>query len=107
MSHCIFQVVWKLLYSGSSSRDPGTLHAARNFLKAHNVSTQPMKDVNASVEFLDKYTDALIVSAVLEHFGMATIDAMPSKNKFDMTANATDIICDGRTGQNCGQFCDA
>lgn len=78
------QVVWKLLYSTSSARDTGTMYNARNYLRAHNVSQEPMKDVNASVEFIDKYTDSLIVCAGLEYFGMQTIDSEPEKNKFNM-----------------------
>ena len=72
------------MYSTSSSRDPGTLFAARNFLKAYNISSQPMKDVNASVEFLNKYTDSLIVCAALQHFDMENVDSPPKKNTFDM-----------------------
>ena len=59
------------------------MYAARNFFKAHNVSSHPMKDVNGSVEFLSKYTDSLIVCAVLEHFGMDDVDSEPTKNVYD------------------------
>ena len=59
------------------------MYAARNFFKAHNVSSHPMKDVNGSVEFLSKYTDSLIVCAVLEHFGMDDVDSEPTRNVYD------------------------
>ncbi|XP_011679955.2 uncharacterized protein LOC105445739 [Strongylocentrotus purpuratus] len=82
--------IWTLLYSTSSARDTGTMYAARNFLRAHNVSNDPMKDINASVEFLDKYTEALIVCAALEHFGMEAVTSEPTKHPYDpMTMDPT------------------
>lgn len=69
------------------------MYAARNFLKAHNVSSHPMKDVNASVEFMKKYTDSLVVCAVLDHFGMSSVEAEPTKNVFDMnTMQPTEYV---------------
>ncbi|XP_070546984.1 uncharacterized protein [Ptychodera flava] len=77
------KVIWKHLYSTSSSRDIGTLYAARNALKAHNVSSTPSKDFYASAELLNKFTDAYLVSGALHHFGLKDVNSSPTRNKFE------------------------
>lgn len=79
----ILQVIWKCLYSTLSGGDIGTLYSARNFLKAHNVSSDPFKNVNGCTDLLQNYTDVLIISATLEFFGMDSVESEPTKNKFD------------------------
>jgi hypothetical protein len=58
--------VWNLLYDVNSGKDIGTLYAANNFLNAKNVPLNPMDDVDASYEFLEQYTEALILAAYEE-----------------------------------------
>lgn len=71
------------MYSTLSSGDIGTLYSARNFLRAYDVSKEPLKNVNAANELLDKYTDMLIVTAALQFFGMESLECEPVKHKFD------------------------
>ena len=52
-----------MLYVVSSGKDNGTIYAARNFLNAKNVPLDPMDNVDAAYEFLEEYTEALILSA--------------------------------------------
>ena len=40
-----------------------------------------MKDLNSAEEFFDKYTDALVVCATLQYFGMDTATDKPIVNK--------------------------
>ncbi|KAJ8048370.1 hypothetical protein HOLleu_00653 [Holothuria leucospilota] len=77
-------VIWYFLYSTSSARDHATLFSARNFLNARGVSKEPMKNINAATELLDNYTDALIIAATLEFFGMNTIEDQPKEHTFHM-----------------------
>ena len=55
-----------MLYDHDSAGDQGTLFAARNFLNARNVPTNPMNDVDATFDFLEQYTEALILAAFEE-----------------------------------------
>ncbi len=56
--------MWHLLYDKDSSR--GTLYAAKNFLHATKVQDDPMKDVDATIDFLTEYTKAMILAALEE-----------------------------------------
>ena len=58
-----FQAIWKLLYCTKSAGDIGTLYQARNYLNARGVKTDPMKAVNDSQELIEKYSEALLLSA--------------------------------------------
>nr|XP_054757175.1 uncharacterized protein LOC129263286 [Lytechinus pictus] len=87
------EVIWKVLYSTKSARDPGTLYASRNFLRATNVPASPLKDVNASVEFLTRYSESLIVAAALHHFGMEDVNSQPTRNIIDKdSTNVADEV---------------
>ena len=58
--------------------------SGKTLLETKNVPDQnPMKDMNASKAYLDKYTSALILAAALEFFGMVKVTDEPSKNKYD------------------------
>ena len=46
------QVIWKQLYSCSSSSDHGTLYLLRNLINRRNVVVDPKQDVNACEDFL-------------------------------------------------------
>ncbi|XP_072166071.1 uncharacterized protein [Diadema setosum] len=77
-----YQVIWKTLYDPSSSADQGTLYAARNFLEARNVTSNPMKNINAAADVVEKFTVALVIAAALHYFGMSEVNGEPTKNIF-------------------------
>lgn len=54
------------LYDRDSGCDVGTLYAAKNFLHATKVQDDPMKDVDATIDFLTEYTKAMILAALEE-----------------------------------------
>ncbi len=58
--------MWHLLYDKDSSRDISTLYAEKNFLHATKVQDDPMKDVDATIDFLTEYTKAMILAALEE-----------------------------------------
>ena len=76
-------MIWKILYSTASSKDTGTLYAARNSIDAKNVSKDPNSNYYASSELVDKFTKAYVVSAALSHFKMESIDSYPSENTYE------------------------
>lgn len=43
-----------------------------------------MKDINAATELLEKYTDAMIIAATLEFFGMKTVEDEPKVHTYNM-----------------------
>ena len=59
----------------------GTLYSAKNFLRANNVPPDPMKDFHACEELAIKYTDALILAAAMDHFGMDSLDGEPTRHE--------------------------
>ncbi|XP_053398038.1 uncharacterized protein LOC123565316 [Mercenaria mercenaria] len=76
------QVIWKILYSTASSKDTGTLYAARNSINAKNVSKDPAANYYGSSELIDKYTKAYIICAALHHFEMDNLESHPKKNEY-------------------------
>ena len=72
--------MWKVLYNTASSKDTGTLYAARNSIHAKNVSKDPASNYYASSDLVDKLTKAYIVNAAMNHFGMCALDGIPVKN---------------------------
>ena len=78
----LFQVTWKVLYSTKSSKETGTLYAARNTINARNVTDDPSANFYASTELLNKYDSALITCGGLKHFGMESTDSEPTTNKY-------------------------
>ncbi len=70
------------LYDTTSSGDKGTLYAARNFLEARGVTTDPMKNINAAADLITQYTIALVIAAAMNYFGMESISDHPTKNDF-------------------------
>ena len=66
LTFILFQVVWNILYDTESAANIGTLHAARNFLNARNVPLNPMDNVDATFDFLEQYTDAMILATFEE-----------------------------------------
>ena len=76
------QVIWKTLYSTKSSKDTGTLYAARNTINAKNVTNEPSDNFYASTELLNKFDSAYISAGGLHHFGMVSLESEPVKNKY-------------------------
>ena len=76
------QVIWKILYSTASSKDTGTLYAARNPINSRNVTKDPGSNFYASSDFFDKVVKAYIVTAALEHFQMKSVESEPKINTF-------------------------
>ena len=57
------QVIWKVLFSTTSSKGTGTLHAARNMINAKKVWKDPASNYYSSSELVDKFAKAYIVNA--------------------------------------------
>ena len=57
------------------------MYQARNFLNARNVTSDPMKNINACEELLFKYSEALVIVAFnqLKEDDPALIDRMIEK----------------------------
>ena len=68
------QIIWKHLYNQSSTTEKGTLYAARNYLHTHNVTVDPMKNINAAEHLLMQYT----------FFGLDGPESQPTKNTFQL-----------------------
>ena len=79
---CFLQVMWTNLYSTVSSRDIGTMYAARNITNSRNVSADPAGNYYASALMADKFADAYIVAGALEHFNMTSVTTEPQKNVY-------------------------
>lgn len=76
-------MIWHKIYSTSSSRDIGTLYAARNTINARNVSADPAGNYYASEVMADKFTDAYIVAGALEHFNMDSFTDEPKAHIYN------------------------
>ena len=80
-------MIWQHLYDTSSSAEKVTLYAARNFLEARNVTSDPMKDVNAASDLLEAYTKSLVTAAAMRYFGMEKPSDEPSQNTFSLNVH--------------------
>ncbi|XP_053398801.1 uncharacterized protein LOC123541335 [Mercenaria mercenaria] len=78
----LLKVIWNILYSTQSSRETGTLYAARNALDAKNVTNNPADDFYASAELLNKFSSAYIICGGIHHFGMTKLEDEPSENAY-------------------------
>ncbi len=76
------QVIWLHLYDTTSSGDKGTLYAARNFLEARKVTSDPMRNINAAADLISQYTVALVIAAAMEYFGLDAVSDHPTRNDF-------------------------
>ncbi|XP_033758314.1 uncharacterized protein LOC117340625 [Pecten maximus] len=79
----LLEVMWHMLYSPASSRDIGTLYAARNITDSRNVSADPSGNFYASSAMAEKFTDAYLVAGALKYFGMNSISTAPTKNIYE------------------------
>ena len=80
--HTLLQVMWQTLYSTASSRDIGTMFAARNIVNAKNVTKDPAGNYYASATMADKFTNAYIIAGALQHFGMNNVCDQPTKKQY-------------------------
>ncbi|XP_022783267.1 uncharacterized protein LOC111324048 [Stylophora pistillata] len=80
------KVTWHHLYDTISSRDKGTLYAARNMIDARNVTDNPHNNFYACSEFLNKVTRAYLICGALHHFGMEKNVGFHSKMYFRPSA---------------------
>ena len=74
--------MWQTLYSTASSRDIGTMFAARNIVNAKNVTKDPAGNYYACATMADKFTKAYITAGTLQHFGMNTVSEEPKTNQY-------------------------
>ena len=82
--HYFWQIIWKHLYDASSAADTGTLYSARNYLQARSVTTNPMANINAAADLLQKYTTALVLVAAMDFFGLEDLAAEPTRHLFSL-----------------------
>ena len=61
-----FQVIWSILFNPKSAGDKGALYSAKNFLNAKNVPVNPMHDIDATFDFIQQYTEALVIAVYEE-----------------------------------------
>ena len=77
---CIFQVVFKKLYSADSGQDLGTMKSLQDRIQRTNVKL-PVKDhYDHDKDFAISFVDAYIVEAILDYFGMDDINSNPKRN---------------------------
>lgn len=86
-----FQVIWYYLYDTKSGTDVGTMYHARQLLNARNVTHNPHDDFFAASDFVDTYAMSYIVAGALHHFGMQTMDDIPTKNQYVDNINKRDF----------------
>ena len=81
LNTAFLQVIWTNLYSATSSRDTGTLFAARNITNARNVTAELVGNYYACALMADKFTEAYLVAGALYHFNMA-MNSEPTQNVY-------------------------
>ena len=78
--NAVTQVIWTRLYKTDSSQDGGTIYQLRNLINRRNVVTDPKMDMNACEDFFELITNAHILAAAMQKFGMSKLtDPLPSK----------------------------
>ena len=91
---CLYlQVIWQCLYSTNSSRDIGTMYAARNVTNSKNVTADPSGNYYASALMADKFIDSYLVAGALDHFDME----LNGEPKQDVYVGAVGDMNDMRT----------
>lgn len=88
------QAIWKTLYSTKSSKETGTLYAARNTINARNVTDEPGDHFYASTELLNKFDAAYINCGGLKHFGMMSTDSEPTVNTYSGNIGNQQEMCE-------------
>ncbi|XP_072022559.1 uncharacterized protein [Amphiura filiformis] len=68
------------------------MSSAKTLLQTKNVpDINPLQDMNASKAFLDKYTDALVLTAASSFFGMDKVTDQPTKNCYNPSIHANHL----------------
>ena len=80
-------MIWSHLYDTTSSGDKGTLYAARNFLEARKVGSDPMRNINAAADLITQLTIALVIAASMKYFGIDSIADEPTQNDFQFSVH--------------------
>ena len=62
----LYQVIWSLFYSTSSSSEHGTLYQLRNLINRRNVVATPMKDFIACDDFFITVLTGHIIAAAMK-----------------------------------------
>ena len=71
------QGYWKRLYNTHSGLDRGTLFHLRNLINRRNVTKSPKNDMNATEDFFELVVIGYVLTAVMSHLGMASVDDSP------------------------------
>ncbi|XP_066285703.1 uncharacterized protein [Branchiostoma lanceolatum] len=77
-----YEIDRRIFYSEKSAKEHGTMCSNMNKLKASNAKKGPHQDYNAYKQHVDTEVDAIILAATMEHFGMETLEDMPTKGDF-------------------------
>ncbi|XP_048257567.1 uncharacterized protein LOC125383463 [Haliotis rufescens] len=86
------KVIWKHLYSSSSNKSVGTLHAARSTINAVNVTQDPHDNFYPCSEFMDMVNTAYIVTGGLHHFQMEHLTSVPTPSYKGAVGNPYETI---------------
>ena len=86
------QTIWKAGYNEGSVGDAGTLYHGKVAIQSKNVPDNPMKDINATNEYLQIYTESLVVAATLHFFGMDSPNSDPTTNTFHPPTEPTYFV---------------
>ena len=97
------QVIWKQLYSCSSSSDHGTLYQLRNLINRRNVVVDPKRDVNACEDFFVLTVKCHIIAAVMKELQMNSLDDIPSD---DVVPEDTWLLPDDEKERVLTDVCD-
>ena len=97
------QVIWKQLYSCSSSSDHGTLYQLRNLINRRNVVVDPKRDVNACEDFFVLTVKCYIIAAVMKELQMNSLDDIPSD---DVVPEDTWLLPDDEKERVLTDVCD-
>ena len=73
--------MFHLFWDEKSKADIGTMFAAKSHLNAFTVPRKPMQDVDATYEFLEKYTKALIIAKFNDIRAELTEDQLDGSEK--------------------------
>ena len=86
------QVIWIRLYSVSSGIDGGTLFQLRTLINRRNVKKKPKSDFNACEDFFTTVTEAHILAAAMNFFGMSSLIDEPSSIYFPEMLNKLTLL---------------
>ena len=73
-------LIFKQLYKSNSETDVGTMKCEQNRILRTNVNENVNEYYDADKEYIISFVDSYIVEAVLDYFGMDTVNSVPGKN---------------------------